>query len=46
VVDAFYVRGPDGAKVTDAHLIGTLEATIERRVAEHRQAESPDGGRR
>jgi [protein-PII] uridylyltransferase len=45
VVDAFYVRGPDGAKVTDAHLIGTLEATIERRVAEHRQAESPDGGR-
>jgi [protein-PII] uridylyltransferase len=42
VVDAFYVRGPDGAKVTDAHLIGTLEATIERRVAEHRQAESPD----
>jgi [protein-PII] uridylyltransferase len=46
VVDAFYVRGPDGTKVTDPQLIGTLEATIEHRVAEHREAESPDGGRR
>ena len=30
VVDAFYVRGPDGGKVTDAGLIETVEATISR----------------
>jgi [protein-PII] uridylyltransferase len=35
VVDAFYVRGPDGEKLTDAHRITALEATIEDRVAEH-----------
>ncbi len=35
VVDAFYVRGPDGHKLTDAGLIGKLEKTIEARVAEH-----------
>ena len=45
VVDAFYVRGPDGAKVTDGHLIGTLESTIEERVARHRTAEAPETGR-
>ena len=32
VVDAFYVRGPDGGKVTDARLIGELELAIEQRV--------------
>ena len=35
VVDAFYVRGPDGAKLTDIHQIAALEASIEERVAEH-----------
>jgi [protein-PII] uridylyltransferase len=35
VVDAFYVRGPKGKKLTDAGLISALEATIEERVAEH-----------
>ncbi|MGD0391262.1 MAG: [protein-PII] uridylyltransferase [Acidimicrobiales bacterium] len=35
VVDAFYVRGPNGDKVTDAGLIGKLERTIEAQVAEH-----------
>jgi [protein-PII] uridylyltransferase len=32
VVDAFYVRGPDGGKITDARLIGQLELAIEQRV--------------
>jgi [protein-PII] uridylyltransferase len=32
VVDAFYVRGPGGAKLTDARLIGALELAIEERV--------------
>ena len=32
VVDAFYVRGPDGGKVTDARVIGELELAIEQRV--------------
>jgi [protein-PII] uridylyltransferase len=45
VVDAFYVRGPDGAKVTDARLISTLESTIEERVARHRTAQAPEAGR-
>ncbi len=35
VVDAFYVRGPDGDKVTDAGLIEKVEATIGARVAAH-----------
>jgi [protein-PII] uridylyltransferase len=33
VVDAFYVRGPDGAKVTDSTQISSLEATIVDRVS-------------
>ena len=33
VVDAFYVRGPDGAKVTDGTQISALEASIAHRVA-------------
>jgi [protein-PII] uridylyltransferase len=37
VVDAFYVRGPHGDKLTDAGLIGKLERTIEARVAEHHE---------
>ncbi len=35
VVDAFYLRGPDGAKLTDTHQIAALEASIKERVAEH-----------
>ena len=35
VVDAFYVRGPDGDKVTDAGLIEKVEAAIGARVAAH-----------
>jgi [protein-PII] uridylyltransferase len=34
VVDAFYVRGPDGNKVTDSRTIGRLEATITERVGD------------
>jgi [protein-PII] uridylyltransferase len=34
VVDAFYVRGPDGSKVTDSRTIGQLEATITERVGD------------
>ncbi len=33
VVDAFYVRGPDGAKVTDGTQITALEASIAHRVS-------------
>jgi [protein-PII] uridylyltransferase len=33
VVDAFYVRGPDGGKVTDARLIAVVERAIEVQVA-------------
>ncbi len=33
VVDAFYVRGPDGAKVTDGPQISALEASIADRVS-------------
>ena len=32
VVDAFYVRGPDGGKLTDPRLIGEVEAAIRQRV--------------
>ena len=32
VVDAFYVRGPDGGKLTDLHLIGEVEAAIRQRI--------------
>jgi [protein-PII] uridylyltransferase len=32
VVDAFYVRGPDGGKLIDARLISELESAIEERV--------------
>jgi [protein-PII] uridylyltransferase len=35
VVDAFYVRGPDGEKLTDSRRIGALESSIRARVAEH-----------
>ncbi len=35
VVDAFYVRGADGAKITDPALIDKLEHAIMARVAEH-----------
>ncbi len=35
VVDAFYVRGPDGQKLTDTHQISALEHAILERVAEH-----------
>ena len=34
VVDAFYVRGPDGNKVTDSHTIAHLEEVIKQRVGE------------
>ena len=33
VVDAFYVRGPDGGKLTDPHRIASLEQAIGERVA-------------
>jgi [protein-PII] uridylyltransferase len=33
VVDAFYVRGPDGTKVTDSTQISALEASIVHRVS-------------
>lgn len=32
VVDAFYVRGPDGAKVTDGETIAKLGEVIRQRV--------------
>jgi len=35
VVDAFYVRGHDGRKLTDPHQIAALERSIVERVAEH-----------
>jgi [protein-PII] uridylyltransferase len=35
VVDAFYVRGHDGRKLTDPHKIATLERAIVERVAEY-----------
>lgn len=35
VVDAFYVRGPDGGKLTDPHRISEVELAIAERVAEH-----------
>ena len=38
VVDAFYVRGPDGGKVTDGPTITRLEQTIRDRVA-HRASD-------
>ncbi len=34
VVDAFYVRGPDGGKVTDSRRIASVEAAIRSRVAQ------------
>jgi [protein-PII] uridylyltransferase len=34
VVDAFYVRGPDGNKVTDSRTISQLEETIAERVGD------------
>jgi [protein-PII] uridylyltransferase len=34
VVDAFYVRDPNGGKVTDTHAIATLELTVKERVKE------------
>jgi [protein-PII] uridylyltransferase len=42
VVDAFYVRGPDGGKVTDARLIGELELAIEHRVRADRSGGESD----
>jgi len=35
VVDAFYVRGHDGRKLTDPYVIAALERAIVERVAEH-----------
>jgi len=35
VVDAFYVRGPDGRKLTDPHQIAALERAVVEQVAEH-----------
>ncbi len=32
VVDAFYVSGPGGAKVTDPHLIAALESAVRERI--------------
>ena len=32
VVDAFYVHGPDGGKLTDLQLIADVEAAIRRRI--------------
>jgi [protein-PII] uridylyltransferase len=46
VVDAFYVRGPDGGKVTDPLLIAALESAIGANVdaALPDSADSPDAG--
>ena len=38
VVDAFYVRGPDGRKLTDPRLISALERAIAERIGAR-----PDG---
>jgi [protein-PII] uridylyltransferase len=38
VVDAFYVRGPDGQKVTDGETIAHLEEVIRQRVGEAEDA--------
>jgi [protein-PII] uridylyltransferase len=43
VVDAFYVRGPDGHKVTDPAAIAALERSIEERVGAARRAGAPPG---
>jgi [protein-PII] uridylyltransferase len=40
VVDAFYVRGPDGGKLTDARHIAALEVGIQERV----QVDRPEEG--
>jgi [protein-PII] uridylyltransferase len=33
VVDAFYVHGPDGKKITDPHQVAALERAVEERVS-------------
>jgi [protein-PII] uridylyltransferase len=38
VVDAFYVRGPDGGKVTDPRQISSVEAAIRSRVTQTRSS--------
>jgi [protein-PII] uridylyltransferase len=40
VVDAFYVRDPNGGKVTDSHLIGIIERTVKERVKAGQPEES------
>jgi [protein-PII] uridylyltransferase len=42
VVDAFYVRGPDGGKLTDQRLIAEVEQAIKQRVGAAAPAEAPD----
>ncbi len=42
VVDAFYVRGPDGGKLTDPRLIGEVEEVIRQRVGVAGSDENPD----
>ncbi|MGO8871065.1 MAG: [protein-PII] uridylyltransferase [Acidimicrobiales bacterium] len=46
VVDAFYVRGPDGGKVTDPRLVAALEQTINRRVGNEPSSDDAGGSAR
>ncbi len=41
VVDAFYVRGPDGGKVTSPSVIAALERRIRQRIASDQPPEDP-----
>ena len=42
VVDAFYVSGPDGGKLTDLRLIAEVEAAIRRRIGPDRAGAAGD----
>ncbi len=42
VVDAFYVNGPDGGKLTDPRLIAEVEAAIRRRIGPDRAGAAGD----
>jgi [protein-PII] uridylyltransferase len=42
VVDAFYVNGPDGGKLTDLRLIAEVEAAIRRRIGPDRAGAAGD----
>ncbi len=42
VVDAFYVRGPDGGKLTDQRLMAEVEQAIKQRVGTTAPADAPD----